>query len=127
MLQTIISIIESLLVIVPSLISVAFVTVSERKTMASMQRRVGPNAVGYYGLLQAFADAAKLLFKEYVAPTQANIILFFIGPMITLIFALLGYLVVPFGSGLFVSDYSLGMLYMLAVSSLATYGILLAG
>src|SRR6201995_5341514 len=104
MLQTIISIIESLLVIVPSLISVAFVTVSERKTMASMQRRVGPNAVGYYGLLQAFADAAKLLFKEYVAPTQANIILFFIGPMITLIFALLGYLVVPFGSGLFVSD-----------------------
>lgn len=125
--RSLISVIEALILIVPALLSVAFVTIAERKTMASMQRRVGPNAVGYYGLLQAFADAAKLLFKEYVAPTQANIILFFLGPMITLIFALLGYLVVPFGSGLFVSDYSLGMLYMLAVSSLATYGILLAG
>ena len=127
MLQTIISIIETLLVIVPALISVAFVTVSERKTMASMQRRVGPNAVGYYGLLQAFADALKLLLKEYVAPTQANIVLFFLGPIITLIFSLLGYLVIPFGSGLYISDFSLGILYMLAVSSLATYGILLAG
>jgi NADH-ubiquinone oxidoreductase chain 1 len=125
--RSLISVIEASLLIVPALLSVAFVTLAERKTMASMQRRVGPNAVGYYGLLQAFADAAKLLFKEYVAPTQANIILFFLGPMITLIFSLLGYLVVPFGSGLFVSDYSLGMLYMLAVSSLATYGILLAG
>jgi len=124
---SIISIIEGLLLIVPALLSVAFVTIAERKTMASMQRRLGPNAVGYYGLLQAFADALKLLLKEYVAPTQANIILFFIGPMITLIFSLLGYLVVPFDSGIFVSDYSLGMLYMLAVSSLATYGILLAG
>ncbi|CAG8058895.1 unnamed protein product [Penicillium nalgiovense] len=121
---SIISIIEGLLLIVPALLSVAFVTIAERKTMASMQRRLGPNAVGYYGLLQAFADALKLLLKEYVAPTQANIILFFIGPMITLIFSLLGYLVVPFDSGIFVSDYSLGMLYMLAVSSLATYGSL---
>jgi NADH:ubiquinone oxidoreductase subunit 1 (chain H) len=124
---SIISILEGLLLIVPALLSVAFVTIAERKTMASMQRRLGPNAVGYYGLLQAFADALKLLLKEYVAPTQANIILFFLGPMITLIFALLGYLVVPYGSGIFVSDYSLGMIYMLAVSSLATYGILLAG
>lgn len=127
MITYLISIIEGLLVIVPSLLAVAFVTVAERKTMASMQRRLGPNVVGYYGLLQAFADALKLLLKEYVAPTQANIILFFLGPVITLIFSLLGYLVVPFGSGLFISDYSLGMLYMLAVSSLATYGILLAG
>ena len=127
MIEYLIPIIEGLLVIVPSLLAVAFVTVAERKTMASMQRRLGPNVVGYYGLLQAFADALKLLLKEYVAPTQANIILFFLGPVITLIFSLLGFLVVPFGSGLFLSDYSLGMLYLLAVSSLATYGILLAG
>nr|YP_010480786.1 NADH dehydrogenase subunit 1 [Aspergillus avenaceus]UVN15596.1 NADH dehydrogenase subunit 1 [Aspergillus avenaceus] len=125
--NSLISILEGLLVIVPALLSVAFVTIAERKTMASMQRRLGPNAVGYYGLLQAFADALKLLLKEYVAPTQANIILFFLGPVITLIFALLGYLIVPYGSGLFISDYSLGLLYLLAVSSLSTYGILLAG
>jgi len=126
-LSSIISIIEGLLVVVPALLSVAFVTIAERKTMASMQRRLGPNIVGYYGLLQAFADALKLLLKEYVAPTQANIILFFLGPIITLIFSLLGYLVIPYGSGLYISDFNLGIIYMLAVSSLATYGILLAG
>ena len=124
---SLISILENLLVVIPALLSVAFVTISERKTMASMQRRLGPNIVGYYGLLQAFADALKLLLKEFVSPTQANIVLFFLGPIITLIFALLGYAVIPYGSGLYLSDFSQGILYMLAVSSLATYGILLAG
>jgi NADH-ubiquinone oxidoreductase chain 1 len=124
---TLISIIEVLLVTVPVLMTVAYVTVAERKTMASMQRRLGPNIVGYYGLLQAFADALKLLLKEYVSPTQANLALFFLGPIITLIFSLLGYLVIPYGPGLALSDFNLGILYMLAVSSLATYGILLAG
>ena len=124
---TIISIIEVLLVTIPVLLTVAFVTVAERKTMASMQRRLGPNIVGYYGLLQAFADALKLLIKEYISPTQANVILFFLGPIITLIFSLLGYAVVPYGPGLAIWDFNLGILYMLAVSSLATYGILLAG
>ena len=126
-LPTLISIIEVLLVIIPILLTVAYVTVAERKTMSSMQRRLGPNVVGYYGLLQAFADALKLLLKEYVSPTQANLILFFLGPVITLVFSLLGYAVIPFGPGLAVSDYNLGILYMLAISSLATYGILLAG
>jgi NADH-ubiquinone oxidoreductase chain 1 len=124
---TLISIIEVVLIIVPALMAVAYVTVAERKTMASMQRRLGPNAVGYYGLLQAFADALKLLLKEYIAPTQANIVLFFLGPVITLVFALLGYGVIPYGPGLAISDFNLGIFYMLAVSSLATYGILLAG
>jgi NADH-ubiquinone oxidoreductase chain 1 len=121
------SILEVIFVLLPMLLSVAFVTVAERKTMASMQRRLGPNAVGFYGLLQAFADALKLLLKEYVAPSQSNIILFFIGPVITLIFALLGYAVIPYGPGLTIADFNLGILYSLAVSSLATYGILLAG
>src|SRR6478736_6660270 len=76
---TIISIIENIILMLPALLVVAYVTVAERKTMASMQRRLGPNAVGYYGLLQAFADALKLILKEYVAPTQANLIIFFIG------------------------------------------------
>ena len=124
---TIMSILEVLAVTVPVLLTVAFITIAERKTMASMQRRVGPNAVGWYGLLQAFADALKLLLKEYVSPTQANIVLFFIGPIITLIFALLGYAVIPYGPGLVILDYNLGILYLLAMSSLATYGILLAG
>ena len=126
-LQYIISIIEVILIIVPALLVVAFVTVAERKTMASMQRRLGPNVVGYYGLLQAFADALKLLLKEYVSPTQANLILFFLGPIITLVFSLLGYAVIPYGPGLSIGDLNLGILYMLAMSSLATYGILLAG
>jgi NADH-ubiquinone oxidoreductase chain 1 len=124
---TLISLIEVLLVLVPALLAVAYVTVAERKTMASMQRRLGPNIVGYYGLLQAFADALKLLLKEYVAPTQANMILFFLGPIITLVFSLLGYAVIPYGPGLAIGDFNLGILYMLAVSALATYGILLAG
>ena len=125
--QYLIPILEVLIVIIPVLLSVAFVTVAERKTMASMQRRLGPNIVGYYGLLQAFADALKLLLKEYVSPTQANLVLFFLGPIVTLIFSLLGYAVVPFGPGLTIGDMNLGILYMLAMSSLATYGILLAG
>ena len=94
-LPSLISVLEVLIVTVPILMTVAFITLAERKTMASMQRRLGPNAVGYLGLLQAFADALKLLLKEYVSPTQANLALFFLGPIITLIFSLLGYLVVP--------------------------------
>lgn len=120
-------VLEVIFLILPALLGVAYVTVAERKTMASMQRRLGPNVVGYYGLLQAFADALKLLLKEYVAPTQANLFLFFLGPIITLVFSLLGYVVIPYAPGLSISDMDLGILYILAVSSLATYGILLAG
>jgi NADH-ubiquinone oxidoreductase chain 1 len=126
-LTSFVSIVEILLVIVPVLLIVAFVTIGERKTMASMQRRLGPNTVGFYGLLQAFADALKLLLKEYISPTQSNLILFFIAPVITLIFSLLGYAVIPLAPGLSILDFNLGILYTLAVSSLATYGILLAG
>lgn len=126
-LTSFVSIIEVLLVVLPVLLVVAFVTIAERKTMASMQRRLGPNTVGFYGLLQAFADALKLLLKEYISPTQSNLVLFFIAPVITLIFSLLGYAVIPLAPGLSILDFNLGILYTLAVSSLATYGILLAG
>ncbi len=122
-----IPLIENILIVVPVLLGVAYVTVAEGKTLASMQRRLGPNIVGYYGLFEAFADALKLILKEYIAPTQANILLFFIGPIITLLFALLGYAVIPYGPNLAISDFNLGILYILAVSSLSTYGILLAG
>ena len=120
-------ILESLVVILPSLLTVAYVTITERNTMASMQRRLGPNIVGYYGLLQAFADALKLLLKEYVSPTQANMVVFFLGPVITLIFSLLSFAVLPYAPGLSLSDFNLAILFLLALSSLATYGILLAG
>lgn len=126
-LPTVFSIFEVLIVTIPALLTVAFVTIAERKTMASMQRRLGPNIVGYYGLLQAFADALKLLIKEYIYPTQANLILFFLGPVLTLVFSLLGYAVIPYAPGLSIIDFNLGILYLLAMSSLATYGILLAG
>jgi len=125
--NTLFHIIYVVVTILPILLSVAFVTIAERKTMASMQRRLGPNLVGIYGLLQPFADALKLLIKEYITPTQANIILFFLGPIITLLFSLYGYAMIPYGPGIAISDFNLGLLYMLVVSSLATYGILLAG
>jgi NADH:ubiquinone oxidoreductase subunit H len=124
---TVFNVLEIIILILPILLIVAFITIAERKTMASMQRRLGPNIVGYYGILQPFADALKLLIKEYIAPTQSNIILFFLGPFITLLFSLYGYAMIPFGPGITISDFNLGLLYMLAVSSLATYGILLAG
>ena len=125
--QTIFSIAEVLFLTIPTLLTIAFITIAERKSMASMQRRLGPNIVGYLGLMQPFADALKLILKEYVGPTQANLVLFFFGPILTLIFSLLGYAVIPYNAGLSIFDFNLGILYMLAVSSLSTYGILLAG
>jgi NADH-ubiquinone oxidoreductase chain 1 len=123
----IINLLEIIFLILPALLVIAFITIAERKTMASMQRRIGPNIVGIYGLLQPFADALKLLIKEFIAPTQSNIILFILGPFITLNFALLGYAMIPYSAGITLNDFYLGLFYMLAVSSLATYGILLAG
>lgn len=120
-------ILEVVLIVVPFLLIVAFVTIAERKTMGSMQRRLGPNSVGFYGSLQAFADLLKLLLKEYIAPTQSNIILFFMGPIITVLFALLAIAVIPYTKNMALINFDLTVLYFLAVSSLATYGILLAG
>lgn len=121
------SLLDVLIVIIPMLLAVAFMTIIERKQLAAMQRRVGPNTVGYYGLLQPFSDALKLVLKETVIPAQSNKILFYLAPVFTLIFSLLGWGVIPFGQGLTISDYSLGILYTLALSSLGIYGILFAG
>jgi len=121
------SFIEVLIVIVPLLLSVAFMTIAERKAMGSMQRRLGPNRVGYYGLLQPFADALKLFVKESVIPAHSNKALFLFAPIISLITSLLAWGVIPFGAGLTLSDLSLGILYLLAVGSLGIYGVVLAG
>jgi len=121
------NILEVLVVLVPILMTVAFVTIAERKVMAAMQRRCGPNAVGIWGILQPFADALKLLVKEIIIPRQSNNLLFIIGPCITLIFALLGWAIIPFGEGLTIFDYELGVFFALAVSSIGSYGILVSG
>lgn len=121
------NLLEILVVLVPILLAVAFMTIIERKVIGSIQRRIGPNVVGYYGVLQPFADALKLVVKEQVIPTQATKSLFFLAPIISLIFSLLGWGVIPFGPGLALSDFSLGILYSLALSSIGVYGILFAG
>jgi NADH-ubiquinone oxidoreductase chain 1 len=122
-----INLIDVLAVILPVLLAVAFMTIIERKQLAAHQRRVGPNIVGYYGILQPFADALKLILKETVLPSQANKVLFILAPVSTLVFSLLGWGIIPFGQGLALTDYSLGILYTLALSSLGVYGVLLAG
>lgn len=127
MLNTLYYLLEVLLVIVPVLLAVAFMTIIERKQLAAMQRRVGPNTVGYYGVLQPFADALKLILKETVIPAQSNKTLFYLAPIVTLVFSLLGWGVIPFGEGLAISDFSMGVLYTLALSSLGIYGTLFAG
>ena len=124
---SLVSLILILLVFVPMLLCVAFMTIIERKAMGSMQRRIGPNVVGYYGVLQPFADALKLVVKEQIIPAQSNKALFFLAPMISLVFSLLGWATIPFGSGMAITDISLGMLFSLAVSSIGVYGALFAG
>ena len=123
----ILALIDVLIVLLPMLLSVAFMTIIERKQLAAHQRRVGPNYVGYYGVLQPFADALKLIVKETVLPSQSNKVLFYLAPIFTLVFSLLGWGIVPFGDGLVLFDFSLGILYTLALSSLGVYGILFSG
>jgi NADH-ubiquinone oxidoreductase chain 1 len=120
-------ILEVVLFIVGILMSVAYLTVAERKTLGYMQRRLGPNAVGYYGLLQAFADAAKLLFKEIIIPKESNYLMLILAPVITLLTALLGWAVIPLTPWSYISQFDYGLLIYLSISSLGVFGILLAG
>src|SRR6202021_774866 len=106
-LNLLINLIDVLCILLPILLSVAFMTIIERKQLAAHQRRVGPNTVGYFGVLQPFSDAIKLVLKETIIPSQSNKVLFYLAPISTLIFSLLGWGVIPFGQGLTLFDFSL--------------------
>ena len=121
------SLLTILSVLIPILLVIAFMTILERKAMGEMQRRIGPNVVLWYGSGQAIADFLILILKETIIPSHSNKILFYLAPISTLILALTGWAIIPFGQGLFIFDYSLGILYTLALSSLGVYGILIAG
>lgn len=116
-----------ILIVLPLLLSVAYLTYAERRVIGLMQMRRGPNRVGPFGLLQPIADAVKLIFKETIVPTPASKIVFMIAPMITFILSLVGWAVIPFSEGWVLSDMNVGVLYILAVSSLGVYGIIMAG
>ena len=116
-----------LLITLPLLLCVAYLTYAERRVIGLMQMRRGPNVVGPFGLLQPIADAVKLLFKETIVPTAASKVVFIIAPMITFVLSLIGWAVVPFGQGLVLADINVGVLYVLAISSLGVYGIIMAG
>jgi len=121
------TIIKILVIVVPILLSVAYLTYAERKVIGAMQLRRGPNVVGPLGLLQPIADALKLFTKETIIPSGANRIVFILAPAVTFILALVAWAVIPFGEGLVLSDINVGILYLFAISSLGVYGILMAG
>ncbi len=114
-------------ILVPLLIAVAYLTYAERKVIGAMQLRKGPNVVGPFGLLQPFADAVKLLFKETILPAGANRVVFVAAPMLTFILAMIGWAVIPFDEGWVLADLNVGILYLFAISSLGVYGVIMAG
>ena len=120
-------IIKILIIVVPILLAVAYLTYAERKVIGAMQLRRGPNVVGPFGLLQPMADGAKLFLKETVIPSSANRAVFLVAPMLTFFLALVAWAVIPFGEGLVLADINVGILYLFAISSLGVYGVLMAG
>jgi len=123
-----ISIVAMILVVtLPLLIAVAFIVYFDRKIWAAVQMRRGPNVVGPFGLLQSFADGIKLFLKETVIPAGANKVIFLLAPMITFTLALIAWAVIPFGENMAIANLNVGILYVLAISSLGVYGIIMSG
>ncbi len=118
---------QILAVLMPVLISVAFLVYAERKVLALIQLRRGPNVVGPFGILQSFADALKLLTKENIVPANSNKVVFLLAPIITMVLSLAGWAVIPFAPNWVIADINVGIMYLFAVSSLGVYGIIMAG
>ena len=114
-------------IVIPLMISVAYLTYFERKVIGYMQGRLGPNRVGYFGLLQPIADALKLLFKEIIVPTKSSKALFYLAPVLTIAPAFAAWAVIPFNAELVLADINAGLLYVLAMTSIAVYGVIIAG
>jgi len=125
--EILITILKTLIIIVPVLIAVAFFTLVERKIMAGIQRRRGPNVIGILGMLQPFADGLKLLIKETIIPSKANKIIFILAPILALFLSFLNYAILPFGLFNVFADINVGVLYIFAISSLSVYGIIMSG
>ena len=120
-------IVKIVIIMLPLIITVAYLTYFERKVIGYMQLRVGPNVTGPYGLIQPFADVLKLLFKEVTRPSQANKALFYIGPMMSLMPAFAAWAVIPFSETWFLTRINAGLLYILMITSLSVYGVIIAG
>nr|YP_009402823.1 NADH dehydrogenase subunit 1 [Compsopogon caeruleus]ARX96183.1 NADH dehydrogenase subunit 1 [Compsopogon caeruleus] len=123
----IVKVLKILVIIIPLLVSIAYLTLVERKIMAAIQRRKGPDVVGIWGLLQPLADGLKLFTKETILPSSANLVIFIISPILTFLLALLGWAVIPVNEGFVYTDLNVGVLYLLAISSLGVYGIIMSG
>lgn len=116
-----------ILIILPLILSVAYLTYAERKIIGAMQLRRGPNLVGPWGLLQPIADAVKLIHKEVIIPSKANPMLFLMAPVLTFTLSMMAWAVIPFGPDMVLADLNIGILYLFAISSLGVYGIIIAG
>ena len=125
--QTLLTIVETLAILVPVLLAMAYATYFERKALGAFQLRMGPNVVGPFGLFQPFADAVKVFTKETIIPAGANRGLFLMAPMITFILACLAWAVIPVADGWAMANLNVGVLYLFAISSLGVYGVIIAG
>jgi len=121
------TVVKIMVITVPIMLTVAYLTLAERKVIGYMQIRIGPNRVGPYGLIQPLADGAKLLFKEVIIPSGSNKFLFIAAPILGLAPALAAWAVMPFSEGMALTNINAGLLYILAMTSLAVYGIIIAG
>jgi NADH-quinone oxidoreductase subunit H len=121
------TLIKIVAIVLPLMIAIAYLTLAERKVIGFMQVRIGPNRVGYFGLLQPLADGIKLLFKEIILPTASNKGLFFLGPVLAIAPAFAAWAVIPFDATMVLANIDAGILYVLAMTSIAVYGVIIAG